>query len=458
MLFYKLTWIAVVGATSSRPGRLVGRWAADALKWLLQLLSYLNVPGFNCKTGFAMSESYHLSQCQSKHKSIQRAIMGVLLLLSLLLAACAPDTGLLGGGTWQATGLQHRHIRALEVDPQNPQQLYAGDSADGVFVSHDAGAHWTLQATGLPLPDAVQMLAFDPTGKKLYAATAKGLFVSINAAQQWQAVNTGSTKLPADSYTALAFDTNNPQVIYTSTTQHGVWVSKDGGVTWAQMGTGLPVGEAVTQLALDPVSHQLWATTLSGIYRIDEQRTTWQAFTSGIPADTSIYTVVPAAASGGAQSLIYAGTNAGLFLSHDDGVHWTANQELTHVQIYVVLPDFRSTNATTVYIGTALGAFRSDDSGQNWRGIATGLPKATPVYALLIGGVNNSQLYAAADMLYLFPGTSGGLSPSNLLPLLFIGVLFFLLYRTTLKRRGGRSSMKRPETTEMLPPSSTPLS
>src|SRR5215469_18955050 len=68
--------------------------------------------------------------------------------LIVLFSACAPGSGIFGG-TWQSSGLQHQHIRALAVDPNNVQDIYAGDAENGVFVSTDAGAHWSQHSTGL---------------------------------------------------------------------------------------------------------------------------------------------------------------------------------------------------------------------------------------------------------------------------------------------------------------------
>src|SRR6266446_1913671 len=137
-----------------------------------------------------------------KHHSFYLSVV-LLLLLSLCLSACAPNTGLLAGGDWQVSGLQHQHIRVLEVDFNNTQLLYAGDTQQGVFVSTDSGRHWIQRNIGLPLPIALNVLSFETTGKKLYAATDKGIFVSTVSPQRWQAVSTVGRDLPTDRYTAL---------------------------------------------------------------------------------------------------------------------------------------------------------------------------------------------------------------------------------------------------------------
>ncbi len=383
---------------------------------------------------------YMLKRLQGSHGASRGRHYAILMLFLLCgLSACSADAGIFGGGNWQATGL-HQRIVTLEVDPNNLQHLFAGSEQGTVFVSVDGASHWT----GYPIPAqagtaalAVNKLAFDTSGKKLYAATTQGLFVSTDGAKQWTLVSATASALPQDSFTALAFDVNNANVLYTGTAQHGVFSSADGGVHWSAISTGLPQGRAIGSIAVDPDQHQLWAAVAMGVYRSDDGGSSWRAFTTGFPTGVTINTVIPASVSGGTKGLIYAGTSKGFYLSKDSGAHWgTGTEALIGTSIRFILVDFRSSNPTTVYVGTDVGAFRSDDEGQNWRGIAAGLPRKVAVNAILLGAANYDQLYVGSNAVYVFPGTSGGLSPSRI-PV-FIGVLvfFFLLY--IIARRGWR--------------------
>ncbi|TMC61310.1 MAG: hypothetical protein E6J21_08560, partial [Chloroflexota bacterium] len=96
----------------------------------------------------------------------------------LCLSACSPTSGIFAGGNWQSSGLPHQHIRTLAVDFNNPQDIFAGGSQGKVFSSSDGGQHWAEHRTGLPPTVSINTLSFDATGKKLYAATDAGLFVS----------------------------------------------------------------------------------------------------------------------------------------------------------------------------------------------------------------------------------------------------------------------------------------
>ncbi len=92
-----------------------------------------------------------------------------------------------------------------------------------------------------------------------------------------------------------------------------------------------------------------------------------------------------------------------------------------------------------------MGVLRSDDSGQNWGGIGPGLPRNQPVYTLLLGASNYAELYAATNDVYMFPGSSSQFSITRLLPILFIVLLFYVLYRLTRRNRRGKQNMLKPE-------------
>ncbi|QBD77724.1 hypothetical protein EPA93_17690 [Ktedonosporobacter rubrisoli] len=376
----------------------------------------------------------------------------LLCLLLTTLSSCGPSTGIFATGNWQDSGL-HQHIRALAVDPNNPGTLYAADTQGHIFYSTDAAQHWNERSTGLSLPNPVHALALDIPGKKLYAATAQGLFVSTDAAQHWNSVLTPTAGLPPDSYTALAFNGNAPDIFYTATAGHGIFISTNGGSSWTSASNGLPQGSAITSLSFAPDTNQLWAATSSHIYQADSKATSWQAADTGLPADISINTVHPASESGGPHGFIYAGTNRGFYLSRDSGKHWSRGQvPLSGTSIHCMLVDFRNTQTTAIYVGTDVGVLASDDNGQNWRNIGSGFPKGQPVYALVLGAESYSQLFAATDnSVYMFPGTNTGFGLTRIITIAAIIVFFYLLYRVADLSRKRRRKNKQAEQTEQAP-------
>jgi photosystem II stability/assembly factor-like uncharacterized protein len=369
-----------------------------------------------------------------------------LLFLLLAISACAPSSGIFAGsgGSWQSTGLSQQHIHALAVNPNNALELFAGDVRGSVYMSTDGAQHWT-QRSAVPSPaKTILALSFDTTGKKLYATTDAGIFVTTNNAQSWSIVSTAHSGLPLDSYPTMAFDYHSSTVVYVGSAHHGVFMSNDGGTNWSAINTDLPANIAINGLTLDSDEHQLWAASSAGVYRTGTGTIAWQAFNSGLPADVAAYAVQPAFISGGVQGLVFVGTNHGFYRSTVYGNQWTASQEsLARLTIYTILIDV--SQPTTIYVGTNIGAFRSSDNGQNWSGLTEGIPASQPVYGLLFGNSGGSQMYAAANDVYMYPGSSGGFSFSQLLPILLIVLFFYLLYRLTKGSRNRRREILKPE-------------
>jgi len=181
-----------------------------------------------------------------------------------------------------------------------------------------------------------------------------------------------------------------------------------------------------------------------GIYRSDNGGATWQSLNNGLPTTALINTVLPASPGVGDHGLVFAGTNHGFFRSQDSGAHWTTSENsLGGTSIYAILLDIQ--NPRAVYVATDIGALRSDDSGQTWGGTATGIPKGQSVYALAQGSNNYTQLYAAANGIYLYPGITGSLSVTRFIPILVIVLFFYLLYRLVLRGRKRSREMLKPE-------------
>ncbi|MDQ2886439.1 MAG: hypothetical protein M3Y39_10155 [Chloroflexota bacterium] len=384
---------------------------------------------------------YSVADRAARASTLGRVLLTCAAFLPLLfcLVACG-SSGILSGGGWQVGGLQNQQLHVLAVNGKNLQNLYVGNAQGHIFVSANAGQSWSERSVGLPLPDPISALSFDASNQKLYAATDKGLFTTTAGATRWSVLS--APGLPTTSFTALAFDTGS--VIYAGTASQGIYRSDNNGSSWTAVGKGLPAGAAVNELSIDPVQHQLWAVTTMGAYRSDDRGASWQGFNQGLPAGLTINTLVAASTVGGTTGLLYMGTRHGLYFSQDSGAHWSAPQEaLPGTSIHAILLDFRSTNPIAVDIATDVGVFRSADNGQSWSSVASDLPKSAQIYALALGADNYAQLYAAGTGIYLFPGSSGGIAPTRILPLILVVAFFFLLYWLSQRGRSRKRATAR---------------
>src|SRR5271163_3810296 len=99
-----------------------------------------------------------------------------------------------GGGHWEKLAIYaarecsigEAFVTSLVVDPDDHRTVWAGVEIDGVFRSRDGGDSWTHLETGLNDPDihAVTIATTEP--KRLYASTAREMFVSDNLGDTWQ--------------------------------------------------------------------------------------------------------------------------------------------------------------------------------------------------------------------------------------------------------------------------------
>jgi hypothetical protein len=123
----------------------------------------------------------------------------------------------------------------------------------------------------------------------LYAATATGVFKSVNGGQTWN--EPGS--FTGDSITTLSLHPisavpGNDDVIYAGTQNAGVWVSTNSGVNWTQYSSGMELGQSATikDILLDPMNDRLYAITYQG----PPDQAVGNVYTHALNADGSMAT------------------------------------------------------------------------------------------------------------------------------------------------------------------------
>jgi Uncharacterized protein related to plant photosystem II stability/assembly factor len=385
----------------------------------------------------------------STRRMFRRFPLFSLLLLSLLfllsLSACGPSSGIFHTtGNWLPAKVSPTQIYSLTTDPNNNQHIYAGTANGTVLLSLDGGQSWQGKSlVGSSLTGKhVYALGFDAHGTRLYAAADTVLAVSSDDGSRWQQLT--SPSLPADQYTALAFNFTDARTLFVGTAHHGIFMSTDEGSSWQTLGQNWPANTAVNGLSYVTDLHQLWAATSRGIY-LKRGDGDWQAMNNGLPASLAVNAVAPLAFNGGDASIVLAGTARGFFRSVDGGAHWAASKDsLSAVSVSTVLVDFRSTTLSTVYVGTGAGVLVSNDQGQTWGGVAPGLAPHANVLALAIGATNNTQLFAGADAIYLYPGYGGGGDSSSwLIIIIFVALMVGLYFVMQRSRRKSLDKLQR---------------
>ena len=150
-----------------------------------------------------------------------------------------------GGISWQERNVglalqdPDRRVRALVVDPMNPDNLYIG-TGSGVYKSSDGAGSWTGASTGLPDGRMVFRLAVDPDDPRcLYAGLdGGGIYRTLDGAGHWSQV---ADILPASDQSEvwdLVVAPSNPNWVLAAA-QDRVLLTTDGGKVWNPIAVGL---------------------------------------------------------------------------------------------------------------------------------------------------------------------------------------------------------------------------
>ena len=137
-----------------------------------------------------------------------------------------------GGSFWRDVspeGLEGAQINAIEISPHAPDSVYLAvsraeldDLKPRVYVSDDAGLHWSLRTDGLRPEVPVRVVREDPVKRGLlYAGTEIGVSISLDSGITWQPLELGLPKVPVTDLTIRDHD------LIAATQGRGFWILDD---------------------------------------------------------------------------------------------------------------------------------------------------------------------------------------------------------------------------------------
>lgn len=318
-----------------------------------------------------------------------------------------------GGRTWKVAskGYTGAQVRDIAVDPTAAGRVFAA-SRSGFFLSNDSGDTWT----GLNYPPAPSLewnaVAVDPADLRHVLAANNwnnAILHSQDGGRTWRVTNASFEGDARAGWRVIAFAPSDPKTVYAGSAGffsagsfdpqwpgRGIYVSHDGGGSWAPSNTPLSQDAHVTALAVDPGdSQKVYATTSNlGVLRSAEGGGSWEAINRGLPGSPQAFSI---AIHPGDPAVIFTGLRqGGLYRSEDGGQTWRLSGAglIPEASVSDIL--FDPANPQIMYAADLhSGVYRSGDGGRTWNAVTGGL-STRAVNALAISA-DGGHLYAATE-------------------------------------------------------------
>jgi PKD repeat protein len=282
------------------------------------------------------------------------------------------------GGGYQGLG----RLNSIAFHPSNPDIIYVGAPAGGLWVTTNGGNGWSTLTDGLPTL-GVSSIVIDPLNPStIYIGTGDrdgsdapgmGVMKSTDNGISWQLANNGMGNRTVG---AMLIDPIDPQIVYAGT-NNGFLKSTDGGANWV-----LKSNSGFKDLKFKPGSNTiLYGAASGGFYRSTDAGENWFQITAGLPsgarsviavspADPQIVYVMLAQGDNGFKGL-YRSTNSGLTFTEmstsPNIMDWSCDGSGSGGQAWYDLALVADpANADIIYAG-GVNIWKSTNGGANWQ-------------------------------------------------------------------------------------------
>jgi photosystem II stability/assembly factor-like uncharacterized protein len=308
----------------------------------------------------------------------------------------------------------------------------------GIFRRTVGEDRWERLTKGLPDSVNVQAITVHPTNHDVvYIGTNDGPYRTTDRGERWERLD-----FPKEHEVwSIAFQANDPRVVYAGTSPIGVFRSDNGGDTWrrlakAKLPERVQMGFAcrVMRLASDPARPQEVYATLEvgGVMRTLDGGERWDDCTedlvklaerphlkSKIQSDTEIEGMLDGhalAVTAAQPGTVFLAVRMGLFQSDDQGKSWRDMEigrfsPLTYGRDVRVSPQ----DPRTLYACLSPAArsedgslYRSRDLGQTWARFDHGVKAERTMMAVALHPRDPDQVYCASRCGQVFGTEDGG--------------------------------------------------
>ncbi len=318
----------------------------------------------------------------------------------------------------------------IRVHPEDPKILYASSYPGGFFLSEDGGISWHernlgsesfMGIIGRPTAGASQDIALvasadDPGFRSYYpfdvsshnpdilylGVYGAGLYRSSDGANTWQEVLSLNGKYPSLRITSVKIDEYNGQQIYI-TSEEGVFVSPDNGLTWNLQNRGLPIKDVYSILI--PKDGEVYVGTRGyGVFRWNKKHTQWIQLPDfgsygvlwPVWDNRPLYQYTSLLIDPGNNDIMYFGTfPAGIYKSIDGGKTWK-EKNVGWTNDGVMSLTFHPQNSNIIFAGTYNGINVSWDAVEHWQRWDKGWPAEQWVFSIDFDPQNPDIMYAAS--------------------------------------------------------------
>jgi photosystem II stability/assembly factor-like uncharacterized protein len=258
-------------------------------------------------------------------------------------------------------------IDTIEIDPGDPDTLFAGGSGGAVFRSEDGGATWTALAQIAPPSHQISAIVLYP--ETLVVLVSGQLHRSSDRGETWTELD-----LPTWFTCIAGASVGNERILAAGGPAGKVYLSGDLGSTWGDASRGLP-DEPISAIDVGP-DGALWIGTRNGgsgrVYRLDRGGS-WRALSLPPQQDADVHSI---AVDPGDPDTAYVGriniynvmfrhaSDRYLLKTVDGGETWTTLHLPGADAMVNVMPI--SPNDGTLYVGSGGTVYKSETAGATW--------------------------------------------------------------------------------------------
>ena len=319
-------------------------------------------------------------------------------------------------GSWSSG---QGRVNIVHVDPSNPNTIYLGSPAGGIWKSTNNGTTWTPLTDELP-QIGVSGIAVDYSNSNtIYIATGDkdagdtysvGVYKSTDGGLTWNATGTMGGSNPSRAGDLIIHPTNN-QILWCAT-NNGIYKTINAGTSWTRVQTGSFSQGNIRLKPGDPST--VYAVTSNAFYRSTDTGTTFTQVSTGLPATSGRFVMDVTPANSDYIYILSSTTGnvfQGIYRSTNGGTNWTKTSGTTDIfespQAYYDLAlAASSTNADEIYTG-CMNVWKSTNGGTNLTKINSWSNPTGPSYT------HADIHYLGFHGTKLFAGTDGGIYVSS---------------------------------------------